>query len=103
MIEALLLFHAHHAFFLVVVAITAYSLWKSIGKDSPRRRLHGKYVMVWAVAGFVSGGVIYPYIWHGELGGEGAMAGCMFLLLFGWLIGMVHGGLALLWMRPSND
>jgi hypothetical protein len=92
--DALVQFHKEYAILSVIVALIAYSLWRSIGKDSVKRRLHGKYVMVWTVSGFVSGGVFAPYVMHADLG-MGAIGGCWFLMLLGWLIGMVHGGIAL--------
>jgi hypothetical protein len=101
--NALVQFHKEHAVMSVIVGLIAYSLWRNIGKDSAGRRLHGKYVMVWTVAGFVSGGVIVPYVWNAELG-QGAIGGCWLLMLAGWLIGMIHGAIVLLHRRyPPID
>jgi len=100
--DALFEFHEQHAILSVVVAIIGYALWRMIGKDSLRRRLHGKYVLFWTVGGFVSGGVIAPYVMKGDLP-NGAMGGCWFLMLAGWLLGMIHGAIALMWANDKGS
>ena len=75
-------------------------LLRAIGKSSPARRRHGRFVLAWAVAGWFLGGAAGlwyapdPESYPNEA--EFGMAG--FGLLLGWAIGMIHGGVVLaLW------
>ena len=73
------------------------ALLRSIGKSSPTRKRHGKFVLGWMLGGWVVGGAYgvclidndryYP----GEA--DAGMAG--FGLLIGWVVGMIHGGIVL--------
>jgi hypothetical protein len=76
----------------------------SIGRTSPQRRRHGKYVLAWMVIGWISAGLVgvwyldgvryYPF--EADFGAAG------FGLLAGWLVGMIHGGLVL-WLWPARN
>jgi len=93
-----LAFHKEHAIISVIVAVVGYTLWRRIGTDSPARRYHGRYVLVWTVAGFVFGGTIGPYLFHPDLP-FGAIGLTGFCLLAGWMVGMVHGLLMLSYQK----
>ena len=72
-------------------------LLRAIGKSSPARRRHGKFVLGWMLGGWLVGTAVgvclldndryYP----GEA--DAGMAG--FGLLIGWVAGMIHGGIVL--------
>src|SRR4051812_4371891 len=96
-----LAFHKEHAIISVIVGLIAYSLWRSIGKGSASRRVHGRYVLLWTVTGWVFGGTIAPHLFHPDLP-FGAIGLAGFCLLAGWLIGMVHGAIVLLLRRSRS-
>ena len=73
------------------------ALLGAIGRSSPVRRRHGRFVLGWMLAGWLSGGAIGVCMidnvvyYRGEA--DAGLAG--FGLLLGWVIGMIHGGVAL--------
>ena len=77
----------------------------AIGKSSPSRRRHGKFVLGWMLAGWLVGGAIGVYILDGNhYPGEADVGMAGFGLLAGWVIGMVHGGVVLaMWPRTDSD
>ena len=72
-------------------------VFRVIGKSSPTRRRHGRFVLGWMVAGWVVGGAVGVYLldnvryYPNEA--DTGIAG--FGLLLGWAVGMVHGGIVL--------
>ena len=88
----------------VVILCIGLALLYAIGRSSPQRRRHGKYVVAWMVIGWIAAGLVgvsyldgvryYPN--EADIGAAG------FGMLAGWLVGMIHGGLVL-WLRPVRN
>ena len=99
------------AFTILLMTAAVYgigrALQKVIARGSEARRIHGRYVLRWAVACFLLGGCIGltmlrpdNRVYFHEFGG--GLAG--FGLLLGLAVGSVHGGLVLLFRkRPHGD
>jgi hypothetical protein len=72
-------------------------LLRAIGKSSPARRRHGKFVLGWMLGGWLVGAAIGVCIIDNQSyyrnEADTGMAG--FGLLIGWAVGMIHGGIAL--------
>lgn len=79
------------------------ALQRVIADGSERRRIHGRYVLAWAIGGYVVGGVVAPFMGADMPLGASGCAG--FCLLAGWLIGTLHGAAALTLRRtpPESD
>ncbi len=85
--------HAH-ALACVLVFFIGRSLRKSIGAESEKRRIRGRYVFWWTFGVFAIGGPLGPLLFKVELGfGSDGFSG--FCLLLGWLIGSLHGAIVL--------
>ena len=68
-----------------------------IGRKSPTRRRHGKYVLGWMFAGWLAC-AIYMICTSRYAPGTGyglELALSMFGMLIGWPIGMIHGWITL--------
>jgi hypothetical protein len=78
-----------------IVITVGVVLLRLIGKNSPPRRRQGRYVLGWMVFGWLVGacaGIWTTTDLHDyELATFGSAG---FGVLIGWVIGMVHGGLA---------
>lgn len=88
------------------IAGVGYALQRKIGGKSTIRRVHGRYIFSWCVAGSVLGaamGVLlldnkywrfrFTELYPGTVG---------FGLLAGWLIGSMHGLIALMMSRRRS-
>lgn len=80
-------------------------LLRAIGRSSPARRQHGRFVLGWMLAGWLVGGAYGVYLidndryYPGEADGGWAGLG----LLLGWVVGMVHGVVVLaVWPRSPD-
>jgi membrane protease YdiL (CAAX protease family) len=88
--------------FAAIVAVAGWGLLRVIGRSSPARRLHGKFVLGGMVAGVLVGGFVSTFVidnerfYPGETDAGLAGAG----LLIGWLVGTVVGALA---VRSAGD
>jgi prolipoprotein diacylglyceryltransferase len=73
------------------------ALLRSIGKSSPTRHRHGKFVLTWMLGGWLIGAAVGVCIIDNDHyypnEADAGMAG--FGLLLGWVVGMIHGGVAL--------
>ena len=104
-----LVFAACHAVMTVAVFVTARALLRGIGRTSESRRVHGRYVLVWSVMGYAVGPVAALVVFEDQP--RGGIPTALFTswvfgmlsLLAGWLVGTVHGGLALAWRLPRGD
>lgn len=85
---------------MLVIAGLIYLIGRVLQKligDNPKRRRHGKYVFWWMFGGYLCGAALGVCIidnirfYEREADGGLAFTG----LLLGWVIGMIHGGMAL--------
>jgi hypothetical protein len=69
-----------------------------IGRKSPARRKHGKYVLGWMFAGFLIGaGYMVSIVQYVSTSPNKADLGLAIIgMLIGWPIGMIHGWIALM-------
>ena len=72
-------------------------LLRAIGRSSPARRRHGRFVLGWMLAGWLIGGAVGVWMiaYRGGYPGEADAGMAGFGLLIGWVVGMVHGGVVL--------
>ena len=72
-------------------------LLRAIGRSSPARRRHGRFVLGWMLAGWLIGGAVGVWMiaYCGGYPGEADAGMAGFGLLIGWVVGMVHGGVVL--------
>ncbi len=94
------------AILLVVAALifgVGWVLLNAIGKKSPARRRHGKFVLAWVLAGWLVGAAVGVSLLDGSryVRGEADAGLAGFGLLVGWAVGTVHGGLVLA-LRPRE-
>lgn len=92
--DAYLAYLGKHAVLTAFVFWFGRSLQRTIAAGSEDRRLHGQYVFWWALGAFAVGGPMGPFLVGADLP-NGAMGFSMFCLLGGWLIGTLHGAVAL--------
>jgi hypothetical protein len=87
-----------HLFATAVVFVVGSILRRHIGRKSPSRRLHGKFVFWWALGGYFVGGLLF---WNTDEEVETfeATGTALFGMLAGWLIGTLHGAIVLLIRR----
>jgi len=71
------------------------ALLRAIGKSSPARRRHGRFVLGWMLAGWLVGGAIGVWTLDNVryLPNEADTGTAGFGLLLGWAVGMIHGGI----------
>jgi hypothetical protein len=84
-------------FWLAIIIVVGVLLLRWIGRNSPSRKQHGRYVLGWMVLGWVAGGC--AGLWIIESVADYSLVDfgyAGFGLLAGWVVGMVHGGVALL-------
>ena len=84
-------------FWLAIIIFVGVLLLRWIGRNSPSRKRHGRYVLGWMVLGFLAGGCAGLWIINEAVDyglADFGLAG--FGLLAGWVVGMVHGGVAVL-------
>ena len=68
-----------------------------IGRKSPARRRHGKYVLGWMFAGFLAGASFMVYNTQHAIGvTKGEYLASILGMLCCWPIGMIHGWVALM-------
>jgi hypothetical protein len=87
----------------LILLVAGLVLWvgllllRAIGKRSPVRRQHGRFVLGWMLAGWLVGGAIGVSILDNViyLPGEADAGLAGFGMLTGWIVGMIHGGLVL--------
>lgn len=85
-------------FFTGLILWIGLGLLRAIGKSSPARLRHGRFVLGWMLAGWVLGGAYGLYI---RIEDRYFVAAPAFGLLCGWVVGMIHGGIVLaIW--PHN-
>lgn len=86
--------------FGVLVLGIGLVLLDAIGKSSPRRRRHGKYVLAWMFFGWIAAGLVGVWCLDGirYYPNEADYGAAGFGMLAGWAIGMLHGSvMELLW------
>ena len=89
--------------FGVGILCVGLALLYAIGRSSPQRRRHGKYVVAWMVFGWIVAGLVgVSYLdgirycpFEADFGAAG------FGMLIGWTLGMIHGGFVL-WLWPTS-
>lgn len=78
-------------------------LLRAIGRSSPARYRHGKFVLAWMVGGWLVGAAIGVWIIDNDHyypnEADAGMAG--FGLLVGWVVGTIHGVIVLA-VSPSK-
>ncbi len=69
-----------------------------IGRKSPARRRHGKYVLGWMFGGWLIGGTITVFMaqYASASPNKCEFLAAMIGMLLGWPIGMIHGWVALI-------
>jgi hypothetical protein len=93
-VDEYLSFLIDHAIMTLVVFAIGHALWRGIGASSEVRRSHGRYVLGWCVGGYFLGGLLGPFVAGAETP-TGATGFAGFCLLAGWVIGTLHGAVAL--------
>ena len=83
----------NHAIMTAIFFGIGKLMQRSIGAKSEARRTHGRYVFRWMIGSFGLGGALAPLFADGPYGPGGF---AMFCMLCGWVIGMIHGGLMIL-------
>lgn len=78
-------------FFAGLILWIGLVLLRAIGKSSPARLRHGRFVLGWMLAGWLLGGAYGLYI----VTNDRYLAAAAFGLLVGWAVGMIHGGIVL--------
>ena len=86
-----------HLFLTAIVAAVGWGLHQAIACGSESRRVHGRYVLGWAVACYFFGWFLGPALGADSPLGLTGFAG--FCLLIGWLLGTLHGAFVLAWQR----
>lgn len=87
----------------IAVLCLGVAILHVIGHSSPKRFHHGKFVLGWMVAGVLIGGFCaIPFLdgvkyWPNEAD----LGGAFFGLLAGWILGTIHGGIAV-WKYPKS-
>ena len=89
---------------LIIIVASGLGLLSRIGRSSPARLVHGRYVLRWAVAGWVVGSCAGVGLLNNQqyrpaeadigLAGLGLLAGC--------LMGSVHGGVVV-WRKSRQS
>ena len=82
----------NHAIMTAIFFGVGKLMQRSIGAKSEARREHGRYVFWWMIGSFGIGGAIGAFV-APDGPGPGATGFAGIWLLCGWVIGMVHGGL----------
>lgn len=80
-----------------VILWIGLALLRPIGRSSPARRRHGKYVLGWMLAGWLGGAgygvcIIDNQSFYANMADVSMAA---FGMLLGWVVGMIHGGIVL--------
>jgi len=87
--------------FGICVLCVGIAVLLAVGRSSPERRRHGKYVLGWMVAGWISAGLLGVYFLDGirYYPFEADFGAAGFGLLVGWAVGMIHGSVVG-WLWP---